>query len=76
MPVIFSDLSPDEVVMCFDDILSFMETEWGNWHLPGRILYDDPVSLEIKAQLVLQAGMLGVNMFDIHGDTDEWDLTD
>lgn len=22
-----------------------METEWGNWHLPGRILYDDPVSL-------------------------------
>lgn len=40
------------------------------------VTYDDPVSLEIKAQLVLQAGMLGVNMFDIHGDTDEWDLTD
>ncbi|PIL37075.1 hypothetical protein GSI_00767 [Ganoderma sinense ZZ0214-1] len=40
------------------------------------VTYDDPVSLEMKAQLVRQAGMLGANMFDIHGDTDEWDLTD
>ncbi|KAI1795158.1 glycoside hydrolase [Ganoderma leucocontextum] len=40
------------------------------------VTYDDPVSLEMKGQLVRQAGMLGVNMFDIHGDTDRWDLTD
>ncbi|KAI0723219.1 glycoside hydrolase [Earliella scabrosa] len=40
------------------------------------VTYDDPVSLEMKAQLVREAGMRGVNMFDIHGDTDEWDLTD
>ncbi|KAM5540432.1 hypothetical protein V8D89_005890 [Ganoderma adspersum] len=40
------------------------------------VTYDDPASLEMKAQLVRQVGMLGVNMFDIHGDTDEWDLTD
>ena len=40
------------------------------------VTYDDPVSLEMKAQLVRQAGMLGANMFDIHGDTDERDLTD
>ena len=40
------------------------------------VAYDDPVSLEIKAQLVREAGMRGVNMFDVHGDTDDWDLTD
>ena len=40
------------------------------------VTYDDPVSLEMKSQLVRQAGMLGANIFDIHGDTDEWDLTD
>ena len=40
------------------------------------VTYDDPVSLEMKGQLVRQAGMLGVNMFDVHGDTDEWALVD
>ncbi|KAI0774197.1 glycoside hydrolase [Fomes fomentarius] len=43
----------------------------------GQIVtYDDPVSLEMKAQLVRQAGMRGVNLFDVHGDTDGWDLTE
>lgn len=40
------------------------------------VTYDDPVSLEMKAQLVRQAGMRGVNLFDVHGDTDGWDLTE
>ncbi|EJF61166.1 glycoside hydrolase [Dichomitus squalens LYAD-421 SS1] len=40
------------------------------------VAYDDPVSLEMKGQLVRQARMLGVNMFDVTGDTDGWDLTD
>ncbi|KAI9001092.1 glycoside hydrolase [Trametes punicea] len=40
------------------------------------VAYDDPVSLEMKAQLVREAGMRGANMFDVHGDTDEWDLAD
>ena len=40
------------------------------------ITYDDPQSLEMKAVFVRAAGLLGVNMFDVHGDTDQWDLTD
>ena len=40
------------------------------------VAYDDPVSLEMKGQLVRQARMLGVNMFDVTGDTDQWDLAD
>ena len=40
------------------------------------VTYDDPQSLEMKAVFVRYAGLLGVNMFDIHGDTDSWDLTD
>lgn len=40
------------------------------------IPYDDAVSLALKAAFVTQAGMLGVNLFDVHGDTDQWDLTD
>lgn len=40
------------------------------------ISYDDPQSLEIKATFARQAGLLGVNMFDVHGDTDHWDLID
>ncbi|KAI9066735.1 glycoside hydrolase family 18 protein [Trametes sanguinea] len=40
------------------------------------VAYDDPVSLEMKAQLAREAGMRGVNMFDVHGDTDDWDLAD
>jgi chitinase len=40
------------------------------------ITYDDPQSLEMKAVFARYTGLLGVNMFDIHGDTDGWDLTD
>lgn len=40
------------------------------------ITYDDPESLSMKADFVKQMGMLGVNMFDVHGDTDAWDLID
>ncbi|KAI0081698.1 glycoside hydrolase [Panus rudis PR-1116 ss-1] len=40
------------------------------------VSYDDPQSLEMKAMFANAAGLLGVNMFDIHGDTDHWDLTD
>ncbi|KAI0347133.1 glycoside hydrolase [Trametopsis cervina] len=40
------------------------------------ITYDDPQSLEMKAVFVRAAGLLGANMFDVHGDTDQWDLTD
>ncbi|KAI0650353.1 glycoside hydrolase [Trametes meyenii] len=40
------------------------------------VAYDDPESIEMKAQLVRGAGMRGVNMFDVSGDTDGWDLTD
>ena len=39
------------------------------------ITYDDPESLSMKADFARQVGMLGVNLFDIHGDTDDWDLT-
>lgn len=38
------------------------------------IPYDDPESLGMKADFVKKAGMGGVNMFDVHGDTDQWDL--
>lgn len=40
------------------------------------IPYDDPESLQLKAQYAMQRGLAGVNMFDIHGDTLAWDLTD
>ncbi|KAI0677163.1 glycoside hydrolase [Trametes maxima] len=40
------------------------------------VTYDDPVSIEMKAQLVRGAGMRGVNLFDVSGDTDDWALTD
>lgn len=41
----------------------------------GQIVtYDDPESLVLKARFAKEAGMLGVNMFDIHGDTDGYDL--
>jgi chitinase len=38
------------------------------------ITYDDPESLAIKAAFAAQVGMLGVNLFDVHGDSAEWDL--
>ena len=37
---------------------------------------DDPQSLEMKATFARYAGLRGVNLFDIHGDTDEADLAD
>jgi len=40
------------------------------------VAYDDPLSLGLKAAFARDAGMLGVNLFDVHGDTDQWDLTD
>jgi chitinase len=43
----------------------------------GQIItYDDPESLGLKADFARQAGLKGVNMFDVHGDTDNWDLID
>jgi chitinase len=39
------------------------------------VTYDDPKSLEMKAQLARELRILGTNMFDVHGDTDQWDLT-
>jgi len=40
------------------------------------VSYDDPLSLGLKAAFVRDAGMLGVNIFDVTGDTDQWDLVD
>ncbi|KZW04057.1 glycoside hydrolase [Exidia glandulosa HHB12029] len=40
------------------------------------ITYDDPESLKLKAAFAKEAGLLGVNMFDAHGDTKTWDLID
>ena len=40
------------------------------------VTYGDPEPLEMKAELVRGAGMHCVNMFDVHGDTDAWDLAD
>ncbi|KAH9844225.1 glycoside hydrolase superfamily [Rhodofomes roseus] len=40
------------------------------------VTYDDPLSLGMKANFAQGVGMLGVNMFDVTGDTDQWDLTD
>ncbi|CAE7226628.1 unnamed protein product [Rhizoctonia solani] len=40
------------------------------------IAYDDPQSLAMKAAFARGAGLLGVNMFDVHGDTENWTLTD
>ncbi|KAF8812560.1 glycoside hydrolase family 18 protein [Phlegmacium glaucopus] len=43
----------------------------------GQIItYDDPESLGMKATFAREVGMLGVNLFDIHGDTEQWDLID
>jgi len=40
------------------------------------ITFDDPQSLGLKAAWAKEAGILGVNVFDVHGDTDDWDLVD
>lgn len=39
------------------------------------ISYDDPASLNIKAAFAKRYGMMGVNLFDVHGDTFEFHLT-
>ncbi|TFK86192.1 hypothetical protein K466DRAFT_493270, partial [Polyporus arcularius HHB13444] len=49
MPVVFSDLPPEQVPKCFRDILDFMEAEWGHWHLPDRQLLEDPITLPLCA---------------------------
>lgn len=42
----------------------------------GQVIsYDDPRSLRMKAEFAQRSNMLGANLFDISGDTDEWDLT-
>ena len=42
----------------------------------GQVVsYDDPRSLGMKAEFAKGTGMLGINLFDISGDTDGWDLT-
>lgn len=40
------------------------------------VAYDDVESVGMKAAYAKQVGMVGVNMFDVHGDTDGCDLTD
>ena len=40
------------------------------------IAYDDLESLSLKTAFAREVGILGVNLFDVHGDTDGWDLTD
>ncbi|KAK7061836.1 MPN domain-containing protein [Favolaschia claudopus] len=40
------------------------------------VTYDDTESLTMKAAYVKKVQMRGVNMFDVHGDTDGWDLVD
>ncbi|KAG8902296.1 hypothetical protein FRB99_004658 [Tulasnella sp. 403] len=40
------------------------------------ITYDDPESLQLKAAFAKKTGIKGVNMFDAHGDTADWELVD
>lgn len=43
----------------------------------GQVIsYDDVQSLGLKSSLVRERKLLGVNMFDLHGDTDQWELVD
>ncbi|KAG8936045.1 hypothetical protein FRC02_004958 [Tulasnella sp. 418] len=43
----------------------------------GQIItYDDPQSLKIKGDFAKKAGIKGINMFDVHGDTSNWELVD
>lgn len=39
------------------------------------ITYDDPQSLKQKAQFAMQSKILGTAMWDLSGDTAQWDLT-
>ncbi len=47
MPVVFSDLPPDQVARCFTDLFDFMEAEWGQWHMPERLHYQDTITLPL-----------------------------
>ncbi|KAI0307299.1 glycoside hydrolase family 18 protein [Multifurca ochricompacta] len=38
------------------------------------ITYDDGQSLGLKAEYARQGGLLGINIFDLHGDTGQWEL--
>lgn len=38
------------------------------------VAFDDPESLRMKAEFARNVGMLGVNMFDVHGDTEDCEL--
>jgi chitinase len=40
------------------------------------ITYDDAESLNLKATYARERGLLGVNIFDLHGDTNQWELVD
>jgi len=40
------------------------------------VAYDDPNSLGMKSAFAKETGMLGVNLFDISGDTTDWSLMD
>jgi chitinase len=41
----------------------------------GQIItYDDAQSLELKSAYAKQSELLGINIFDVHGDTNEWEL--
>lgn len=48
----------------------FLHSEAG-----GQVItYDDAQSLELKSAYAKQSGLLGINIFDVHGDTNEWEL--
>ncbi len=47
MPVIFSDLHPDQIALCFSNIHDFMVAEWGHWHMPERLHYQDGITLPL-----------------------------
>ncbi|KAI0036802.1 glycoside hydrolase [Vararia minispora EC-137] len=40
------------------------------------VSYDDPESIQAKAELARKRGLRGVNFFDVHGDVDGWALVD
>ncbi|KAI5475768.1 glycoside hydrolase family 18 protein [Pseudohyphozyma bogoriensis] len=40
------------------------------------ITYDDPQSMTLKAQMAAEYGLAGVGMWDISGDTADWQLVD
>lgn len=54
---------------------SCSETPFLRSTTPGQIVtYDDTESLALKARFAKEVGMMGVNIFDVHGDTEEHHL--